>query len=101
MYSQAELKDLVEKSILDSSKMRFSEVYIFTHYLEKKGFKKIGLMKIDKMINNKFFDCFYWEKLKKKLRKELESKSFLYEKKFEIMDEQITLVLRELGLLEE
>jgi len=30
---------LVEKSILDSSKMRFSEAYIFTHYLEKKGFK--------------------------------------------------------------
>lgn len=39
------------------------------------------------------------EQLEKKLRQELESKTFLNKKKFEIMNEQIKIVLKELELL--
>jgi hypothetical protein len=40
------------------------------------------------------------EKFRKKLKKELESKTFLNEKKFEIMDEEANKILKELGLLD-
>ncbi len=72
-------------------------------YAEKYARDADELIKQAKMISlqthlNNYDKLIIKTELKRKLRKELEEKEFLDEKKFEIMDEEIKSVLKEIGL---